>query len=148
MRRAPECKEPSRWSPRRAGAASDEDYVFAPGPDDRTLVVEAPREVLLEDVDLLINRGDRIGLIGVNGSGKTTLGRLLVGLLEADAGHVVFEDQDLAAINGSERRALRRRIQFIAQCKGKNEKELLDNVRYSIDHGACAAYIQGMAADM
>jgi len=38
-------------------------------------------------------------------------------------------------------------IQFIAQCKGKTEEELLDCVRYSIDQGACAAYIQGAAAD-
>jgi hypothetical protein len=38
-------------------------------------------------------------------------------------------------------------IKFIAQCKGKNETELLENVRYSINFGACAAYIQGAAAD-
>jgi ATP-binding cassette subfamily F protein uup len=44
--------------------------------------------VLLEDVDLLINRGDRIGLIGVNGSGKTTLLRIIAGLESPDAGSV------------------------------------------------------------
>ncbi|MCA9986176.1 MAG: ABC-F family ATP-binding cassette domain-containing protein, partial [Anaerolineales bacterium] len=36
--------------------------------------------VLLEDANLLINEGDRIGLIGPNGSGKTTLLRLIAGL--------------------------------------------------------------------
>ncbi len=39
------------------------------------------------------------------------------------------------------------KIKFIAQCKGKSEKELLESVRYSIDNGACAAYVQGEAAD-
>ncbi len=39
------------------------------------------------------------------------------------------------------------KIQFIAQCKGKSEKDLLESVRYSIDNGACAAYVQGEAAD-
>ena len=39
------------------------------------------------------------------------------------------------------------KIQFLAQCKGKDEKELLDVIHYSIDQGACAAYIQGAAAD-
>jgi uncharacterized membrane protein YphA (DoxX/SURF4 family) len=39
------------------------------------------------------------------------------------------------------------KIKFIAQCKGKNERELLENVRYSVNFGACAAYIQGAAAD-
>lgn len=36
--------------------------------------------VLFDSVDLLINQGDRIGLIGRNGSGKTTLLRLIAGL--------------------------------------------------------------------
>jgi ATP-binding cassette subfamily F protein uup len=39
-------------------------------------------------LDLLIDRGDRIGLIGPNGSGKTTLIKLILGTLEADAGRV------------------------------------------------------------
>ncbi len=43
---------------------------------------------LFEDANLLINQGDRIGLIGVNGSGKTTLLRILAGLESADDGQV------------------------------------------------------------
>ena len=39
------------------------------------------------------------------------------------------------------------KIQFIAQCKGKNRQDFLDNIQFSLDHGACAAYVQGMAAD-
>jgi ATP-binding cassette subfamily F protein uup len=44
--------------------------------------------LLLEDASLVINRGDRIGLIGINGSGKTTLLRIIAGLENADAGQV------------------------------------------------------------
>ena len=43
---------------------------------------------LLEDANLLINDGDRIGLIGVNGSGKSTLLRILAGLDAPDTGTV------------------------------------------------------------
>ena len=64
---------------------------------------------------LEVYEGEVVALVGETGSGKTTLGRLLVGLLEANGGRVVFEGQDLAAVNGRERKALRRRIQFIAQ---------------------------------
>ena len=39
------------------------------------------------------------------------------------------------------------KIQFVAQCKGKNRQEFLDTVKYSLDQGACAAYVQGAAAD-
>ncbi len=44
--------------------------------------------VLLDDVSLLINDGERVGLIGVNGSGKTTLLRLVAGLETPDRGSV------------------------------------------------------------
>lgn len=43
---------------------------------------------LLDCVNLQINKGDRIGLIGVNGSGKTTLLRLIAGLEPPDTGSV------------------------------------------------------------
>jgi ATP-binding cassette subfamily F protein uup len=43
---------------------------------------------LLDQVDLLINEGDRIGLIGLNGSGKTTLLRLVAGLEPPDEGKI------------------------------------------------------------
>ena len=44
--------------------------------------------LLLDDVNLLINEGERIGLIGVNGSGKTTLLRIIAGLEPVDSGTV------------------------------------------------------------
>ena len=44
--------------------------------------------LLLDGVNLQINEGDRIGLIGVNGSGKTTLLRIVAGLEQPDQGQV------------------------------------------------------------
>jgi ATP-binding cassette subfamily F protein uup len=46
--------------------------------------------VLLENASLLINSGDRIGLIGLNGSGKTTLLRLIAGLESPDEGNLTI----------------------------------------------------------
>jgi ATP-binding cassette subfamily F protein uup len=43
---------------------------------------------LLDEVDLRINSGDRIGLVGINGSGKTTLLRVIAGLEEPDGGSI------------------------------------------------------------
>ncbi len=43
---------------------------------------------IVKDLDLLISRGDRIGLIGANGAGKTTLIKLILGTLEPDSGNV------------------------------------------------------------
>src|SRR6266850_6627679 len=47
-------------------------------------------KVLLEDADLTLNPGDRIGLIGANGSGKSSLFALLQGELHADQGEVDY----------------------------------------------------------
>ncbi|HET7670447.1 MAG TPA: ATP-binding cassette domain-containing protein [Burkholderiales bacterium] len=43
---------------------------------------------LIKDLDLIVSRGDRIGLIGPNGAGKTTLIKLILGALEPDSGRV------------------------------------------------------------
>ncbi len=44
--------------------------------------------LLFEHVNLIVNAGDRVGLVGPNGSGKTTLLRILVGEESADGGSV------------------------------------------------------------
>ncbi len=43
---------------------------------------------ILQDFSTIVQRGDRIGIVGANGSGKTTLVRIMLGQLEPDAGQV------------------------------------------------------------
>jgi branched-chain amino acid transport system ATP-binding protein len=51
--------------------------------------------VALDQVDLKIDRGEILGLIGPNGSGKTTLFNVVTGLYAPDAGRVTFGGDDL-----------------------------------------------------
>ncbi len=44
--------------------------------------------LLLKDFEYMLEKGDRIGIIGPNGSGKTTLFDMITGRLEADTGHI------------------------------------------------------------
>jgi len=44
---------------------------------------------IIENIDLILQKGDRIGIVGKNGAGKTTFLRVLLGELAADAGEVI-----------------------------------------------------------
>ena len=50
---------------------------------------------ILNDISFVINRGERVGLIGPNGTGKSTLLRIIVGQEQPDAGAVVRTPPDL-----------------------------------------------------
>lgn len=52
-------------------------------------------ETVLSDVSFILNDGERVGLAGPNGCGKTTLLRIIVGLEQADNGHVRFTPPEL-----------------------------------------------------
>ena len=49
---------------------------------------QCSERLLFDGASLLINAGDRIGLIGVNGSGKSTLLKIVAGLEAPDRGSV------------------------------------------------------------
>jgi ATP-binding cassette subfamily F protein 3 len=53
-------------------------------------------EIVLDSISFVINRGDRVGLVGPNGCGKTTLLRIIMGEERADQGSVRTSPPDLA----------------------------------------------------
>ncbi|MEX6508966.1 ABC transporter ATP-binding protein [Jiella sp. M17.18] len=70
---------------------------------------------VVDDVSFDILRGGAFGLVGESGSGKTTIGRLILRLVEADAGEIRLDGEDLRATSEAELRRLRRRMQIIFQ---------------------------------
>jgi branched-chain amino acid transport system ATP-binding protein len=62
--------------------------------------------VALDEIDLAVMPGERLGLIGPNGSGKSTLVNCLCGTLVNEAGTLRFQGRDLAGLNAHQRTRL------------------------------------------
>lgn len=56
----------------------------------------------LNGVDIDIDQGEMVGLIGPNGSGKTTLFNCVMGIVRPDAGHITFDGGDITALRTHE----------------------------------------------
>ena len=70
---------------------------------------------VLEDVDLVIEEGACVALLGASGSGKSTLARLLLGLERPDAGHVRYRGTALPDLTTAARRGFRAAVQAVLQ---------------------------------
>nr|WP_315529033.1 oligopeptide/dipeptide ABC transporter ATP-binding protein [uncultured Achromobacter sp.] len=66
-------------------------------------------------VDLEVQRGEVIGIVGESGCGKSTLGRIVSGILPPSSGDVHYQGKAVKAMTGTERRAYELGVQMIFQ---------------------------------
>lgn len=64
---------------------------------------------VIKGVNLKINSGENVAVVGKSGSGKTSLIMLIAGLEKATSGKIIFEDQDINAYSEDELADLRKR---------------------------------------
>lgn len=73
------------------------------------------KEIVLEDINVKIRRGQTVALVGESGSGKSTLARVITGLLPPLKGKVIFDGQELPPALKSRDRESLRQMQMIYQ---------------------------------
>ncbi len=69
----------------------------------------------VDGVDLHIGKGETLGLVGESGCGKSTLGRVVIGLVDATEGEILFDGRNTLAFDKREKAAFRRRAQIVFQ---------------------------------
>ena len=76
-----------------------------------------PRGMLhaVDDVNITIEKGHTLGVVGESGCGKSTLGRTLIHLLESTEGQILFEGRDVTHVKKKELSELREQMQIIFQ---------------------------------
>lgn len=70
---------------------------------------------VLQNCSLQIAAGEAVGLMGPSGCGKSTLARVLLRLLPADSGRIIFQTQDVTQLSQKQLKPFRQQVQFISQ---------------------------------
>ncbi len=81
----------------------------------------------LEALNLKIEAGQKVGLVGRSGAGKSTLVKLLLRFYDAEAGKVLIDGQDIAAVGQD---SLRSRIGMVSQDSALLHRSVKDNIQY------------------
>lgn len=83
--------------------------------------------VVFKDLDLRIEAGRSLGIVGLNGAGKTTLIKLLTGLESPSSGRITIDDTDLADLD---QQSWRRTVAAIFQDFTRYELPARDNIGF------------------
>ena len=69
----------------------------------------------VDNVDLRVQRGEVVGLVGESGCGKSTLGRMVAGIMPPSDGQILFKDQDIATLAPDAAKDAKLKVQMIFQ---------------------------------
>ena len=88
---------------------------------------DAAGDHLFDGLNLRIESGEKIGLVGRSGGGKTTVTRLLLRFMDIDGGAVLIGGQDIATVPQAD---MRQAIAYVPQDPSMFHRSIADNIRF------------------
>jgi len=89
--------------------------------------------LIYQDMDLEVRRGETFTIIGGSGLGKSVCLKMMIGLLRADAGQVLFDGEDVGALDDDGLRRVRRKVAYVFQGGALfDSMSVLDNIGYGL----------------
>ena len=95
---------------------------------DRVTFAYPGRSPVLRGLDLVIEPGQRVGLVGASGAGKSTVLALLQRFYDVDEGRVLLDGQDIASVT---QESLREMVAVVPQDISLFHRSVLENIRYA-----------------
>jgi phospholipid/cholesterol/gamma-HCH transport system ATP-binding protein len=107
------------------------------------------RKVVLDGVELRVDRGEILALMGPSGGGKTQLLKMLVGLSRPSSGEVWFDGRSIGSLGERRLLPVRKRIGFVFQSAALFDSiTVFENVGYALRvAGATASTIEARVAE-
>lgn len=105
------------------------------GADKSTLMSDSGNVIAVQDVSFSVHEGETFVIMGLSGSGKSTLVRCLSRLVQATAGEIWVDGDNIQSMDGPSLREFRRhKIAMVFQHFGNlPHKSVLDNVAYGLE---------------
>jgi ATP-binding cassette subfamily B multidrug efflux pump len=94
------------------------------------LIDEDGRErpfAVINQLDLTVKPGEKVGLVGRSGAGKSTLVNLLLRFFDVEGGRILIDGQDIAHVT---QESLRAQISVVTQDTSLLHRSIRDNIRY------------------
>ncbi len=94
---------------------------------------------VIRDLSLVIQPGEKVGLVGRSGAGKSTLVNLLLRFYDLEGGQILIDGQDIAGVT---QQSLRRQIGMVTQDTSLLHRSIRDNIRYGSPDASEAAIVE------
>ena len=85
------------------------------------------KALAINNLNLIIKPGEKIGIIGMSGAGKTTLVELLLRFFDLNNGQILIDGQDISQVS---QQSLRQTIAYVPQDPALFHRSLKDNIAY------------------